>query len=385
MLSVLAVVLALASPCAAWDAHGKLTATALAGMPELDSTAVVESLDAYASAVGLSSGAAVARALKLNANSPFAFAAGQVPGSTVTLRQILAAHVDEPDFGLLDEGVFDQFPELWREEYAALGGPELSRTRAFRHLYWAEGYFAPAPPGATQPVLVRTPLGDAVERCGALAAASRRAFASGRPYWGARFLSWGLHYVEDLTQPFHASQILSPNLLRRKPDGSLDARASAINIYYFHIIWDRLPTVMEEGGLGEAAKARRRDALSGSSAAPEPDALDARALCSAAATAASDQAYLSAEAALALFPPVPPNYENDPWNSYPPSLWAGVAAKEGTPAFGRLMTLAKQRLEASGSVARAYVRGVLASKPAPPAPAPKPEPLALLELRSQAP
>ena len=31
------------------------------------------------------------------------------------------------------------------------------------------------------------------------------AFRTGHDYWGYRFLGWGLHYVQDLTQPYHAT------------------------------------------------------------------------------------------------------------------------------------------------------------------------------------
>lgn len=36
---------------------------------------------------------------------------------------------------------------------------------------------------------------------------SKMAFRSGHPYWGLRFLGWSLHYVQDLTQPFHNAPI----------------------------------------------------------------------------------------------------------------------------------------------------------------------------------
>ena len=36
---------------------------------------------------------------------------------------------------------------------------------------------------------------------------ARLAFASGHPYWGYRFLGWGLHHVQDLTQPYHAKPL----------------------------------------------------------------------------------------------------------------------------------------------------------------------------------
>ncbi|PKN68299.1 MAG: hypothetical protein CVU54_15575 [Deltaproteobacteria bacterium HGW-Deltaproteobacteria-12] len=31
------------------------------------------------------------------------------------------------------------------------------------------------------------------------------AFSTGHPYWGWRFTGWGLHYLADLTQPYHAT------------------------------------------------------------------------------------------------------------------------------------------------------------------------------------
>ena len=33
---------------------------------------------------------------------------------------------------------------------------------------------------------------------------ARHAFKTGHPYWGWRFAGWSLHYVQDLTQPYHA-------------------------------------------------------------------------------------------------------------------------------------------------------------------------------------
>ncbi|WP_435034712.1 phospholipase [Pseudomonas neuropathica] len=36
---------------------------------------------------------------------------------------------------------------------------------------------------------------------------ARLAFASGHRYWGYRFLGWGLHHIQDLTQPYHAKPL----------------------------------------------------------------------------------------------------------------------------------------------------------------------------------
>ncbi|MBK9500535.1 MAG: phospholipase [Leptospiraceae bacterium] len=36
---------------------------------------------------------------------------------------------------------------------------------------------------------------------------ARFAFKTGHPYWGYRFTGWGLHFVQDLTQPYHTTLI----------------------------------------------------------------------------------------------------------------------------------------------------------------------------------
>ncbi|UVL35540.1 phospholipase [Pseudomonas sp. B21-041] len=41
---------------------------------------------------------------------------------------------------------------------------------------------------------------------------ARLAFASGHRYWGYRFLGWGLHHIQDLTQPYHAKPLPGVNL-----------------------------------------------------------------------------------------------------------------------------------------------------------------------------
>ena len=36
---------------------------------------------------------------------------------------------------------------------------------------------------------------------------ARLALATGHDYWGYRFLGWALHYMQDLTQPYHAKTV----------------------------------------------------------------------------------------------------------------------------------------------------------------------------------
>lgn len=43
---------------------------------------------------------------------------------------------------------------------------------------------------------------------------ARHAFDSGHAYWGWRFTGWALHYVQDLTQPYHATALPGVGTLR---------------------------------------------------------------------------------------------------------------------------------------------------------------------------
>jgi enoyl-CoA hydratase/carnithine racemase len=61
---------------------------------------------------------------------------------------------------------------------------------------------------------------------------ARLAFASGHSYWGYRFLGWGLHHVQDLTQPYHAKplpgvELASLLLLESKALAGFDADKQA--------------------------------------------------------------------------------------------------------------------------------------------------------------
>jgi hypothetical protein len=66
----------------------------------------------------------------------------------------------------------------------------------FYHLDWLTE--------AAQPDLLRTFPAWRVDLFGRLA---EFAFATGHDYWGWRFAGWALHYIGDLTQPYHAQPL----------------------------------------------------------------------------------------------------------------------------------------------------------------------------------
>ena len=124
-------------------------------------------------------------------------------GQTVTALQVVASASDEPDYGL-DINLWSDSPSAWGKEYGfgplSFGNPAISYTTqspfhmGFLHedrvIYWAA------------PFLKKTfPLWRVHQYSGLAVLAWR----TGHAYWGWRFAGMALHYVQDLTQPYHAS------------------------------------------------------------------------------------------------------------------------------------------------------------------------------------
>ncbi len=139
------------------------------------------------------------------ANSKLRFV-GLKAGDPVAALPVLASACDEPDYGL-DINLWDDSPSDWGKAYAfgnlPFGNPALYfSTQAPFHMgfYHEERAIYLAAPFVkkTFPML-------RVHQFSSLAAL---AFRTGHPYWGWRFTGLALHYVQDLTQPYHAS--LSP-------------------------------------------------------------------------------------------------------------------------------------------------------------------------------
>ena len=123
-------------------------------------------------------------------------------GETVAPIAVLATASDEPDYGL-DIG-------LWEDNGTAHGGaygfgkqpfgnPALEfGTQAPFHM----GFYSESPiVYAAAGFLKRTFPEYRIHLWKTLAA---HALRSGHEYWGWRFAGWALHYLQDLTQPYHA-------------------------------------------------------------------------------------------------------------------------------------------------------------------------------------
>ena len=139
-------------------------------------------------------------------------------GDSVAPLAVLASASDEPDYGL-DINLWSDSPSDWGKVYGfealPFGNPTLyfSTQAPFHMGFYHEDrviYLAAPFVKKTLPLM-------RIHQYSTLAAL---AFRSGHPYWGWRFSGLALHYVQDLTQPYHAS--LSP--------GNASAKLIGINL-----------------------------------------------------------------------------------------------------------------------------------------------------------
>jgi len=139
------------------------------------------------------------------ANGPFESLA---PGQKISALDVVSSAADEPDYGM-DMGLWEDnagdIGELYKWGKQPMGDSTLflGSQGPFHVAYFHESpwiYF----------------LAPHLEYCfpeyriHLFLELSRHAFRSQHHYWGWRFLGWALHYVQDLTQPYHTS--LAPNV-----------------------------------------------------------------------------------------------------------------------------------------------------------------------------
>ena len=117
---------------------------------------------------------------------------------------LLGPATDDPDLGM-DRDLSAAFDPSG--DRRTMGGETGPASQGFRHMYF--GGWSPLKPLATFQVPPRAQ-GQAPERAELIALKARQLIRSGDVLWGFRVLGWAMHYVQDLSQPFHAAQI--PNL-----------------------------------------------------------------------------------------------------------------------------------------------------------------------------
>ena len=125
-------------------------------------------------------------------------------GESVSVADVVATATDEPDHGM-DLGLWEDGGTAHGRNYGfgkqPFGGNpavEFSRQAPFHMGFFHESSII----YKAAPFLLRTYPEYRIHLWKAL---SEHAFATGHPYWGWRFAGWALHYVQDLTQPYHAT------------------------------------------------------------------------------------------------------------------------------------------------------------------------------------
>jgi hypothetical protein len=126
-------------------------------------------------------------------------------GVRVAPAHVVASGSDEPDFGM-DVGLFSNNGTSLGAEYGfgeqPFGNPNLDYgSQAPFHMGF---YHLDLLTRTAQPALLRTYPQWRISQYRALA---ELAFSTGHDYWGWRFMGWALHYIGDLTQPYHAQPL----------------------------------------------------------------------------------------------------------------------------------------------------------------------------------
>ena len=151
-------------------------------------------------------------------NSPYRYAAIK-PGDQLSALSVVASASNEPDYGL-DINLWQDSPSDWGKVYGfgklPFGNPALYfSTQAPFHMgfYHQDWLIFKAAPfiQRTFPLL----------RIHQYSTLATLAFRTGHHYWGWRFTGLALHYIQDLTQPYHANlapgdstfRMISANLL----------------------------------------------------------------------------------------------------------------------------------------------------------------------------
>ncbi len=403
----LLLALVLPSPARGWDRHADATRVALTAGPggggranPLAGAVAVEPLEAFLASAGVplaalldaeerwarahvprypprpealryapgGEGAALRRrfleALRVNPTVLLALPAGR----QVAPLDVVAAASDEPDQGL-DLGLFQDSgtPHGARYGFGPLpfGNPTLSfATQAPFHMgFYYESRFLTA----LAPALLRTYPELRIHQFAALA---RFALESGHPYWAWRFLGWGLHYVQDLTQPYHATvspgtsvaTLVGVSLLdlvgvhgpRAERLQLLTNRHLALEAYQGAAVADALARGDAADPLLAALRDRARDAAY----APFDDAAPRERV---AAIAHEKAARTDAVLAAAL----PARWVKDPRHhagatGVEMDVW-GELARRGTPeARAAMVALLRDLLADLGGASRSYLAAVLA-------------------------
>jgi len=189
-----------------WANHARITELSLEGVSALQGkTLIYHPFQVFLSKVGISDEKAFNEFIQIHKSYRFRPELKEEDAKGVSLLSVLSKYADEPDWEM-DQNLFeaDQYPELWQGAYAMMGGKTGIPSQAHRHLYWRK--FSFLSPVKTFHLPTPHALGLAKERAQIFLNLSEQAKSVGEPYWQVRFFSNALHYLQDISSPFHSTQ-----------------------------------------------------------------------------------------------------------------------------------------------------------------------------------
>jgi hypothetical protein len=171
-----------------------------------------------------------AAALKPVSKKKCAAKGSQNATQNFTVEQLLGmGFVDEPDQGMDQDLPDSADPEHYREWMGGSSGPT---SQGFRHMVFP-GIEWSSPLRTFQ--LPKSKVGDAFRRIEVLGQASKQYFSEGNVFFGIRTLLWKEHFIQDLLQPFHSTQIPSLKFIPWKKifKGPVKQTSHAISNYHY--------------------------------------------------------------------------------------------------------------------------------------------------------
>jgi hypothetical protein len=125
-----------------------------------------------------------------------------LPGTSVSVVDVLGSAADEPDMGI-DIGLFEDNDTAQGKKLnfgkQPFGNPNLeySSQAPFHMGFYNESGIVYALAGFLKETYPEY-------RIHQFKVLSEYAFKTGHEYWGWRFMGWGLHYLSDLSMPYHS-------------------------------------------------------------------------------------------------------------------------------------------------------------------------------------
>ncbi len=171
------------------------------------------------------------------------------PESLQLLDLLRMGFIDEPDHGMdqdLPESADPAGDRNW------MGGTSGPTSQGFRHMVFPGIEWSS--PLATLQIPFRK-IGAAPDRIEVLGKVSSEFIKNGDLFFGIRTLMWREHFIQDLLQPFHSSQVPDPALLPWKDLFSGFVAHSTRTIANYHYAYEGLADEMvrspEERGIQE--------------------------------------------------------------------------------------------------------------------------------------